>query len=83
VAPIYPAGEDPIPGVDAGTVVREIQSHGHPDCAAAATLDDLPGLVRAGLREGDLVLTLGAGNIYQAGEALLRDLAAHGVGARA
>jgi UDP-N-acetylmuramate--alanine ligase len=83
VAPIYAAGEDPIPGVDAEGVVREIQSHGHPDCTAAASLDDLPALVRAGLQDGDLVLTLGAGNIYQAGEALLLELAAHGVGARA
>ena len=83
VAPIYAAGEDPVPGVDAEGVVREIQAHGHPDCAAAASLDDLPAIVRPTLREGDLVLTLGAGNIHQAGEALLLELAAHGVGARA
>jgi len=60
---IYPAGEDPIPGVSAENIYRGVKEHGHrdvtflPDMKAIA--DHLPGI----LRKGDLVLTLGAGDI--------------------
>jgi UDP-N-acetylmuramate--alanine ligase len=67
---IYAAGEAPIPGVDLATLaeasrpaVREL--HVVPD------LDDVPGAVAAIAREGDLVLTLGAGSISTAGDRIL------------
>jgi UDP-N-acetylmuramate--alanine ligase len=83
VLPIYAAGEDPIEGVSAEGIVEEIQRHGHPDCRMMPALQELPAAIRPHLRDGDLVLTLGAGDIHQAGEALLTEMAARGVGARA
>jgi len=83
VAPIYPAGEDPIPGVTAEAIVQVVQAAGHPDCRAVATFDAVPTTVRPHLAPGDLVLSLGAGNIVQAGETLLAELSRHGAGARA
>ncbi len=71
---IYPAGEGPIPGVSAENIYRGVKEHGHrdvtflPDMKAIA--DHLPGI----LRKGDLVLTLGAGNVYKVGEELLKRL---------
>jgi UDP-N-acetylmuramate--alanine ligase len=82
VAPVYAAGESPVPGVDAEVVVREVQAAGHPDCHHVAALEDLAGIVRPELRDDDLVITLGAGDIYRAGESLLEELARHGAGAR-
>ncbi len=69
---IYPAGERPIEGVTAEALIRKIKSGAgtyhakDPHEAARIAL----GIVKS----GDVVLTLGAGNIYTAGEELLREL---------
>lgn len=68
---IYPAGEQPIPGVEARDLGESIRRQGHknvqfiPDRAAIASY------LESMVREGDVVLTLGAGNIWQVGEELL------------
>ena len=82
IAPIYEAGEDPIEGVSADRIVREVESSGHRGVESVYSLDDLPEVVRPMLQTGDLVITLGAGNIYRTGEKLLQDLARLGAGAR-
>jgi UDP-N-acetylmuramate--alanine ligase len=65
VMDVYAAGEEPIPGVSAADLVGAIGNHGHRDvhyCAdPAAVLTHLQGSVRS----GDLVITLGAGSIWQ------------------
>lgn len=74
VTEIYAASEPVIPGVHAEKLTTAIQKHGHgnvryiPDHLAL-----VPSLVEE-VREGDVVLTLGAGNIWQTGEALLEKL---------
>jgi len=78
VTDVYPAGEDPIEGATGEAVAAEVTRHGHPACTHVADVAELPEAVRPHLRSGDLVLTLGAGNIYKAGEALLEALARHG-----
>ncbi|MAS85604.1 MAG: UDP-N-acetylmuramate--L-alanine ligase, partial [Erythrobacteraceae bacterium] len=63
VAPVYAAGEDPVAGVDGGTLVDGIKSLGH---RHAQTIEDREHLVRIlapELEPGDLVLCLGAGDI--------------------
>jgi UDP-N-acetylmuramate--alanine ligase len=75
IAPIYPAGEKPIPGIDAGTIVNAAREAGHP---AVARADSVMAAARAAasvLREGDIILTLGAGNIHEAGLFLAKELA--------
>ena len=74
VTEIYAASEPVIPGVHAEKLTTAIQKHGHgnvryiPDHLAL-----VPSLVEE-VRGGDVVLTLGAGNIWQTGEALLEKL---------
>jgi len=74
VTEIYAASEPVIPGVHAEKLTTAIQEHGHgnvryvPDHLAL-----VPSLVEE-VREGDVVLTLGAGNIWQTGEELLKRL---------
>ena len=74
VTEIYAASEPAIPGVHAENLTTAIQEHGHgnvryiPDHLAL-----VPSLLEE-VREGDVVLTLGAGNIWQTGEALLEKL---------
>jgi UDP-N-acetylmuramate--alanine ligase len=82
VAPIYAASEDPIPGVSAEAIAEAVTRGGHPDCRAVADLAALPGIVRPELRPGDVVITLGAGDIYKSGEILLKELARTGSEAR-
>ncbi|MFP3928118.1 MAG: UDP-N-acetylmuramate--L-alanine ligase [Desulfobacteraceae bacterium] len=72
VAPIYGAGERPVEGVDSSWLCRGIREHGHRE----VILGNGPGQILAKLKEmlqpGDVILTLGAGDIYKIGEALLQ-----------
>jgi UDP-N-acetylmuramate--alanine ligase len=75
VMDIYPAGEAPIPGVHSRDLADGIAAHGHREVLylgndRAAIIDYLCESTRA----GDLVLTLGAGDVGQLGGELLRRL---------
>jgi UDP-N-acetylmuramate--alanine ligase len=67
---IYAAGEDPIPGISADAVADEVRKAGGVVQVVAA-LGDLPAHVAALTREGDLVLTMGAGSIGAVGQRIL------------
>jgi UDP-N-acetylmuramate--alanine ligase len=70
VADVYPAGEAPIEGVSADTLAASLKSHGHRDARKLASWDDLPALVRAEAKPGDIVVCLGAGDITSYANAL-------------
>src|SRR5215467_9633274 len=74
VTDIYPASEEPLEGITSGALVQEIERFGHRDVAYAGPLIDGAQRLRDTVRPGDLVLTLGAGNVWQAGDELLRML---------
>lgn len=74
VTDIYPAGETPIPGVTAEKLARAVEDHGHKDVTLVNDLEAVPGWLVSRVREGDMVLTLGAGNVYKCGEEFLRRL---------
>jgi len=78
VTDVYPAGEAPIPGADAAALVEAIRAHGHRDVQHVAALADLPDRLAAELAAGDLVVTLGAGNVVRLGSELLERLEARG-----
>jgi len=71
VTEVYPAGERPIPGITGELVYRAIVREGKPKVSYIPAWNDLKSAVREGLRSGDLLLTLGAGNIFKLGEELL------------
>ena len=71
---IYPAGEDRIEGVEAKGLFEGIREYGHRD---VSFLPDKKGIVDHLLRlvkPGDMVITLGAGDIWQVGEELINKL---------
>lgn len=75
VTGIYPASEKPIPGVSGLTIVDAARANGHPDIRHQPDLEWLHRDVANELRDGDLVLSLGAGNIHEAAARLAADLA--------
>jgi len=71
VLPIYAASEEPIPGVTAERLVERIQGprvRFSPEFAAAVKA------VAAGAREGDMILTLGAGSVSQLAPQIVAEL---------
>lgn len=68
VTEIYPSREAPIPGVTGALVVDEARSRGHRRVDYAKSWDEVrESLHERRVTEGDLVLTLGAGNVYKIG----------------
>jgi UDP-N-acetylmuramate--alanine ligase len=68
---IYSAGEAAIPGVAAEDMARAIGEHGHRRVVYGGPLADATELLIKEAKAGDVVLTLGAGSVWQAGETLL------------
>jgi len=71
---IYAAGEAPREGVDAQALVRVVADSGHPAVEYAGTLDDALEALIGRLRDGDVVLTLGAGSVSRAPREILARL---------
>jgi UDP-N-acetylmuramate--alanine ligase len=74
VMDIYAASEKPIEGVTAEVLVDRIRQFGHRGAEYVGTMERGVEAVAAAAREGDLVLTLGAGSVSQAGERILARL---------
>lgn len=71
---IYAASEKPIEGVTSERLLEEIALHGHHDLHYCPAIEDMVETLEGMVTDGDVVITLGAGNIYQAGEILLERL---------
>ena len=69
---IYPAGEKPIEGITAERLSQEILSHGHKNVTWIAEREKIPEYLEGIIEKGDMVITLGAGNIWQQGEMLVK-----------
>jgi UDP-N-acetylmuramate--alanine ligase len=78
VMDIYAASEKPIEGVTAEALVERIRRFGHRGVEYVGTLDAGVDALLRSAGEGDLILTLGAGNVWQAGEKALQQLRAEG-----
>ena len=63
---IYPAGEDPIPGVTGRALYEEVRQFGHKQVHFEADQRRIGALLRTLLAPGDMLLVLGAGNITKA-----------------
>ena len=72
ITEVYGAGEMPQPGVNGKLIVDAIcETRGHPEVYYIPQQDAIPRVLQDVSRRGDLVLTLGAGDISKAGEDLL------------
>jgi UDP-N-acetylmuramate--alanine ligase len=74
VMDIYAASEKPIEGVTAEALVERIRQFGHRGAEYVGTMDRGVEALISVAGEGDLVLTLGAGSVWQAGEKVLAKL---------
>jgi UDP-N-acetylmuramate--alanine ligase len=63
VAPVYPAGEEPIEGVDSAALAEGLRVHGHRMVKLVESADDLASSLRDIAADGDMILCLGAGDI--------------------
>jgi UDP-N-acetylmuramate--alanine ligase len=71
---IYPAGEDRIEGVEAKALYEGMREHGHKDVAFIADKKKIVDHLLQIVTPGDLVITLGAGDIWQVSEELVKRL---------
>jgi UDP-N-acetylmuramate--alanine ligase len=71
---VYGAGERPIPGVNGALIWEGVQALGHPEVLFLPRREDLVAEMLRHIRGGDVVLTLGAGDVWQVGEQVLKAL---------
>ncbi|MDI6744043.1 MAG: UDP-N-acetylmuramate--L-alanine ligase [Thermodesulfovibrionales bacterium] len=69
---IYSAGEKPINGIDSNVLLDRIKKTGHKDAAYFPDREKLADNLLARLRSGDVVFTLGAGDVWKLGEEILK-----------
>jgi UDP-N-acetylmuramate--alanine ligase len=74
VLDIYAASEKPIEGVTAEAMVERIRQFGHRSVAYAESIPTGVAAILKDLEPGDMVITLGAGNVWQAGDMILEEL---------
>lgn len=72
LAEIYPAGESPLPGVSSELIAAAVRRSGGPPVVPCPGLEDLAAQAVRRARPGDLVLSMGAGDVRRAGLAVAR-----------
>ncbi|HIX83077.1 MAG TPA: UDP-N-acetylmuramate--L-alanine ligase [Candidatus Megamonas gallistercoris] len=71
---IYAASEKPIPGISGKTIVEEVKMQTGVDAVYIEKLADIAPWLEKNKQKGDLIITMGAGNIYTVGETLADEL---------
>ncbi len=74
ISDVYPASEKPIEGVSGQTLVDAMERHGDVPAKYLSHLDTAHHAIGNALQSGDLLITLGAGNIHEVGTKIARDL---------
>jgi UDP-N-acetylmuramate--alanine ligase len=74
VLDIYAASEDPIEGITAEVLSENIRRYGHKNVTYIGAIESAAEIVCKELREGDLVMTLGAGSVTRLSEEILERL---------
>ncbi len=65
VMDIYPAGENPIEGVNSKNLVKKIKEAGHLRVSYLSSFGEIRDYIKKIAKNGDIVLTLGAGDVYK------------------
>lgn len=73
---VYSAGEAPIEGVTGELLVRKVRELTGQEPVYIPNREDIPMFLHNFVRSGDLVITMGAGNVYQAGEQYVAEMEA-------
>lgn len=70
VTGIYSAGERPIEGITGALIAESVRASGHPCVQYVAETDAVADLLAPELESADVVMTLGAGDVWQVAEGL-------------
>lgn len=68
---VYSAGEDPIPGIDGELLVKEVKEQTGQQAVYIQNKNEIAAYLQSITRPGDLIMTMGAGDIVKCGEALV------------
>ncbi len=74
ITDIYPAREEPIPGVTGELIAGAARSFGHRQVVYIPEKEEVSDYLQSIARKGDMVITMGAGDIWRTGETLLKKL---------
>ncbi|MFH2045745.1 MAG: UDP-N-acetylmuramate--L-alanine ligase [Pseudomonadota bacterium] len=74
ILPIYPAGEKEIEGIDSKRLCEEIAAHGHKEVSYMNDMESAVAYLMEILNEKDILLTLGAGDVWKSGMMVLDSL---------
>jgi len=78
---IYPAREEPIPGVTSELITRAVKEYGHKEVHYIPEKEDVIPFLLDTVKGNDLVITMGAGDVYKVGEELVSALSSGQAGA--
>lgn len=74
ITDIYPAREEEIPGVTGALIRDQCRDFGHKDVEYIEEMKKIPGHLIPQLKEGDMILVLGAGDIYKLSEEIVEGI---------
>ncbi|MFW6114740.1 MAG: UDP-N-acetylmuramate--L-alanine ligase [Thermodesulfobacteriota bacterium] len=72
ITPLYEAGEEAIPGIHSESLFKGIRDHGHKAVTLCTSKEDAVSVLFDEMKHGDVILTLGAGDIHVVGAELLK-----------
>lgn len=74
VTDVYAASEEPIAGVSGETIVEALRAAGHPSATSVREVSRVHQSAATLIEDGDLIMSLGAGNIHEASARLVKDI---------
>jgi len=74
VTDVYPAREEPIQGVNGELIVNAAKQFGHKDVHYVPDKKEVPAFLKSIVKSGDIVITMGAGDIWKYGEEFLNQV---------
>ena len=74
VTDVYPAREEPIQGITGELIVNAAKQYGHKEAHYVQDKKNVPAYLKHITKSGDIVITMGAGDIWKYGEQFLTEL---------
>ena len=72
VTDVYPAREEPIQGVTGELIANAAKQFGHKEVHYVPDKKSIPAFLKTIVKKGDIVITMGAGDIWKYGEEFLK-----------
>jgi len=70
ITDVYAAREKPIEGISGELIAQQAQSYGHKNVHYIPDFDDIIEFLKSELKAGDMLITIGAGNVFKIGSAI-------------